>query len=311
MTLTTCRSLCLTVVTLIVATQHPDAAERGTARPGATADRVPCGDVTAVGVEHQYTVTGRVKLLLIWTGRREVGQARFARSDTAAGTSRLALLVGTDPDRAPMGLNRWGYIAETTCDAETFVTGVMTESKEQSIEQARSRTDDQSQRRPLRAIRSRVSATESATETLTILPTRTVTYQDLGEVLSMEASTRAGLRIAVPPHAESGFLRAVTSLMQESAMAFGESRKPPDGLRRLYVYGGNIYEMTLRQSRPTRRAGTGELESDFQVRNRTTGSTTQFQIAYTTSGRNPAVARRIVYRPRWWLELELLLKEPS
>lgn len=114
-----------------------------------------------------------------------------------------------------------------------------------------------------------------------------------------------------PPHAESGFLRAVTSLMQESAMAFGESRKPPDGLRRLYVYGGNVYEMTLRQSRPTRSAGTGELESDFQVRNRTTGSTTQFQIAYTTSGRNPAVARRIVYRPRWWLELELLLKEPS
>ena len=75
------------------------------------------------------------------------------------------------------------------------------------------------------------------------------------------------------------------------------------------MYGGNLFDMTLRRSRQTGAAGAGELESDFQVQNRTTGSTTQFQIAYATAGSHPGVARRIVYRPRWWLELELLLKE--
>ena len=205
-----------------------------------------------------------------------------------------------------MRLNRWGYIAETTCNAETVVTGVMTESKEQSVEQAKARADDQAQRLPLRAIRSRVSASEATTETTTIIPTRTVTYHDLDDVLTMSPSRRTALNIAVPPRAESGFLRAVTSLMEESATTYRGSSTPPAGLHRLYVYGGTLYDMTLRRSRKTDAAD--ELESDFQVRNRTTGATTQFQISYATSGSHPGVARRIVYRPRWWLELELLQK---
>ena len=308
MTLTTGRSLCLALVALSGATHHLRAAESASVTPGrAVLDAARC-DVTGGRIEHQYAVTGRVKLLLIWTGRREVGQARFARSEASEGTHHLTLLVGTDPDRAPMHLNRWGYIAETTCNAETLVTGVMTESREQSVEQARARGDDQSQRLPLRAIRSRVSAAEAATETVTIIPTRTVTYRDLDDVLTMSPSTRAGLSIAVPPKTETGFLRAVTSLMHESEVAYRASRKPPAGLHRLYVYGGNLYDMTLRRSRQTA-GGASELESDFQVRNRTTGSTTQFQIAYATAGSYSGVARRIVYRPRWWLELELLLKE--
>ena len=206
-----------------------------------------------------------------------------------------------------MRLNRWGYIAETTCDAETLVTGVMTESKEQSFEQARSRASDRSQQTPLRALRSRVSATESTTETVTISPVRTMTYQDVDEVLSSMPSSTPVRRTAVPPQAEAGFLRAVTSLMHQSAAAYADSREPPAGLQRVYVYGDTLYEMTLRHSRPSR-AEARELESDFVVRNRATGSTSQFQISYKTSGANP-VARRIVFRPRWWLELELLLKE--
>ena len=132
------------------------------------------------------------------------------------------------------------------------------------------------------------------------------TYHDLDDVLTMSPSTRTALNVAVRPRAESGFLRAVTSLMQESASTYRGSLKPPAGLHRLYVYGGTLYDMTLRRWRKADAAD--ELESDFQVRNRTTGTTTQFQISYATSGSDPGVARRIVYRPRWWLELELLRK---
>ena len=298
MTLTT--SLCAGLVALVAAAQHLRAAELANPPRAVPA---PC-DVKA-DVEQHYTVTGRVKLLLIWTGRREVGQARFARAESSDGR-RLTLLVGTDPDRAPMRLNRWGYIAETTCNAETLVWGVMTESNEQSVEEAKARRDDQP-RLPLRTIRSRVSATEAATETSTIIPTRTVTYRDLDDVLTMSPSTKGGRNIAVPPQAESGFLHAVTSLMQESARTYRSAPKPPAGLYRLYVYGGTLYDMTLHRSRQT--DNPDELESDFSVRNRTTSAITQFQISYAMSGSNPGVARRIVYRPRWWLELELLRKE--
>lgn len=302
MTLTT--SLSIGLVGLVLAAHHILAAEpANTNSPRA----VPALCDVKADVEQQYSVTGRVRLLLIWTGRREVGQARFARSESSDGSRRLTLLVGTDPDRAPMRLNRWGYIAETTCNAETVVTGVMTESKEQSVDEAKARGDDRERRLPLRTIRSHVSATEAATETSTIIPTRTVTYRDLDDVLTMEPSTKTGRSIAVPSQAESGFLRAVTSLMQESASMYRRSSKPPARLHRLYVYGGTLYDMTLHRSRETDNAD--ELESDFQVKNRTTGATTEFQIFYATSAKHPGGARRIVYRPRWWLELELVRQE--
>jgi hypothetical protein len=306
MTRTISRSLLFAGVTLAAAAGPRLAARAHAALPDAAPDVLLCDTATA-GTEHQYAVTGRVKLLLIWTGRREVGMARFVRTESNERVRSLSLLVGTDPDRAPMRVNRWGYIAEATCDAETLVTGVMTESKEQSVEQARLRANERSLQIPLRAIRSRVSATESATESVTITPTRTLTYRDLGEVLSSMPSTTTIRRAAVPPQTDSGFLRAVLSLIDQSAIAYTASRKPPAGLQRAYVYGDTIYDLTLRHSRPTPTEA-GELESDFVVRNRTTGSTSQFQISYGTSGGN-RVARRIVFRPRWWLELELLLKE--
>jgi hypothetical protein len=302
MTLTTL--LCSGLVTLGVAAHHLDGAPptNRTPRHG-----IPLLCDAKVDVEQQYAVTGRVKMLLIWTGRREVGQARFARFESSEGAGGLTLLIGTDPDRAPMRLNRWGYIAETTCNAETLVTGVMTESNEQSIDQATARGNQQAQRLPLLAIRSRVSAREAATETSTIIPTRTVTYRDVQDVLTMAPSSTTSRSIAVPPHAESGFLRAVTSLIQQSAQSYRPSAAPATGLHRLYVYAGTLYDMRLLRSRTT--DTTGELESDFQVQNRTTGATTEFQISYAASGKHSGVARRIVYRPRWWLELELLLRE--
>ena len=51
----------------------------------------------------------------------------FARIGEAL--SGLTYICG-DPDRAPMHVNRWGYIAETTCGDETALVGVMTDANE-------------------------------------------------------------------------------------------------------------------------------------------------------------------------------------
>ena len=303
------RSLCPVLVSLAaMVTGHVAAKSPNLARPWAASDQMLC-DTTGSGTEHHYVVSGRIRLLVFWTGRHDVGQARFDRAESPAGARRLALRVGTDPERTPRRINRWGYIDETTCATETVVTGVMTESKEQSVEQARGAAE-RPKHIPLRTIRSRISGTESITETATIAPPRSVTYRDVEDVLLMKPSAATVVRLAVPANVESGFLRAVTSLMKESVTAYRDSQKPPAGLRRVYVYGGTFYDMSLRRSRHVRADG-DELESDFAVRNRATGTTTEFQISYTTSGHNPGVARRIVFSPRKWLELELRLKEQA
>ena len=49
------------------------------------------------------------------------------------------------------------------------------------------------------------------------------------------------------------------------------------------------------------------IDARFQVRNRRTGHKTSFSIAYGLSGDVRERPVRIVFRPRWWMEAELLL----
>ena len=54
------------------------------------------------------------------------------------------LLVGSDPARTPRHINRWGYLREESGDNGATVFGVMSQSDEQSVEDAdknTSRTD--------------------------------------------------------------------------------------------------------------------------------------------------------------------------
>jgi hypothetical protein len=48
------------------------------------------------------------------------------------------------------------------------------------------------------------------------------------------------------------------------------------------------------------------IDARFQVRNRRTGDETKFRIVYGASGDSSGRPVRIVFRPRWWMEAELL-----
>ncbi|RPJ80183.1 MAG: hypothetical protein EHM13_12450 [Acidobacteria bacterium] len=80
-----------------------------------------------------------------------------------------------------------------------------------------------------------------------------------------------------------------------------------------YVYNGTLYDLTLNDSRYQANARYHDLpygnvvETDFRVDNRTTREKTEFTICYSpASGAPHVVPVRIVYRPKWWLELEML-----
>jgi hypothetical protein len=267
-----------------------------------------CGAPIAHSVEHRYIVRARVRPLLFWTGRREVGGAWFDTRATADNGRRMQLLIGTDPDRAPMKINRWGYVAETICGDAAELLGLMTESSEQTIEQAQASTDtSRASGQVFKAIRGRSRAGTAETEVLSVSPGRPVTYRDLDAVLAQLPAARTPKAAAVPPGTDSGFLVAVTGLIHDSAGLYRTTGQARTGLRRSYVYSGRLYDLTLRASEMRN----GALESDFQIRNRATGSTTDFRVAYAATGPDAEVPVRIVYLPRWWLELELQLAPAS
>jgi hypothetical protein len=108
-------------------------------------------------------MSGRVRLLLFWVGRENVGLGKISveqsvDADLPRQTEKITVLFGTVPDRVPGKINRWGYgeevaywnlagsDSEAKLDSSTF-TGFMRHSPEESISQVvtSSRAQDQKQ----------------------------------------------------------------------------------------------------------------------------------------------------------------------
>ena len=92
--------------------------------------------LAARGERHHYSMSARVRpLLVFWISRSGVGDAVFT-TRKGSGEAGYSLLIGSDPDRAPRRINRWGYINEEIRGGEATLIGLMTESDEDSLKQA-------------------------------------------------------------------------------------------------------------------------------------------------------------------------------
>lgn len=89
-----------------------------------------------VSREHEYRVDARVRPLLFWIRKSNIGDGRITWRTGPGGTVGYELLVGTDPARTPRRINRGGYLREESAPAGAVVFGVMSQSDEQSIEDA-------------------------------------------------------------------------------------------------------------------------------------------------------------------------------
>lgn len=306
-----CRALTLAAVAGLGVLSAPSPATGDERRPGGC----PSGGFHTTS-EQQYTVSVRVRPLLFWIERKNVGDARLTWSESPDGATRVELLIGSDPNRTPMRINRWGYIAETTCGATSTVVGVMTRSDEQSVEEAQARLrasphDGQA----FSAIRAVVTPTESHAWVTQLRVAEDYTYRDLEGVLQRvpDAGT-AHRRIAIEEGAAQGFLAAAASLVRESVTARTRSGRTAavTAPARAYVHGDRLYDLRVRSSTAVgaddpATPGPPLVETDFEVRTRTTGRTTRFRVTYPTDGPQAGVPVRIVYRPRWWFEAELRL----
>jgi hypothetical protein len=283
-----------------------------TARAGADEPRA-----LPVVAEHHYRVLARVRPLLVWISRDNVGDGRITWRNAGVGSMGFELLIGSDPARAPRRINRWGYLAEQLVGGQTTVLGVMTQSTERSIEEGenRIRVESGSGTHLFTAIRSTTADGRASAEVTTLRMQNDVTFRDLESLLAMVPPSRnpPTRTIVLPAGTRPGFLSAVAELIHQSIESRRASTTEPrvPGVR--YVYNALFHRLELRsvESLPTTQIG-GRTFNDvvrgrFETVNEATGDRTRFEITYGARGELAEVPIHIVYQPRWWFRVELFL----
>jgi hypothetical protein len=255
--------------------------------PGATgaADGVR---IEGRNAEHRYRIVGKVRLLLVWVSADDVGGARLTWRGSESSQS-VALLIGSDPQRAPRGVNEWGYIREDVSADSTEVFGIRTVTDGDSPEEAEARHRARGKVVELGVLCSRVSRADAASQTTTVHVASDATYRDVDRVLEAveRHPTWHGRRTARPANVAPGFLTAMDLMMRSSARQSSEAPACP---RQSFVYKDAVYDLIPRAVERVAafrtQAGVYEhvLRTDIAVKNRATGWTTAFSITYGTEG---------------------------
>lgn len=274
--------------------------------------------------EHRYRMLAKVRPLLFWISKDDVGGAKVSWRGSGDGGFGLDLLIGSDPRRAPHQINKWGYIAEQVRGSDARVLGVMKQSNEQTVADAEKALSAEGKGGYVfRAVQGTASDREARAGVTTVRVDRDMTYRDIEPLIALvngaSDPTAESRSVALPPGTRPGFLVALSELVKHSvdgyskqAAAFLPSKKPLT-----YVYFGVFYDLSLRGSELLKTATidgqryTNVARSDFEIKNRSNGETTRFQLTYGTTGALAGVPVHAVYQPKWWFEVQLFLDERS
>lgn len=258
--------------------------------------------------QYHYSITGRVRpLLLFWISRSGVGDAVVTRDRTKE-HARYSLLIGSDPDRAPRRINRWGYIEEDIQGAEAHLVGLMTQSDEESLEEADANVRTQAAgRHPFKAIQETVNSDYARSLVTTIAAPEDYTYRQLQAALDLaqrDSSTGKTRVLRLPPGTRPGFLAALAEAMHATSTA-----------SITYVYHGRLYELRQEHVQRIPNFHIGRVEygpataGDFVITSMHDGERTRFSMTYGTVGPFADVPLKMTYQPRWWMQVELIITD--
>ena len=287
----------------------------------ATSEFAGAGSTTAAGVPTQipgrnlpvvrqftYRMAGKIRVLLLWVGRDDVGSGvitwRGAGNDKA-----IELLIGSDPSRAPGQLNKWGYLVEAMTGGESSVVGLISQENDERLSDVK---DDLKKRKELRAfdtIRGHVSIVQGMARVGTLYAASRLTYHDADAVLR-SVLTDASLPLKQVPrraNVRPGFLTSLTELL-------GRSLDKRNGTGRIqYIHGDRLFELRLieatrlprfdRDGRTWHDVVRGRFETGEAGRR----SGTRFEVIYGGSGALSGIPIVISYQPKWWLQVDLVL----
>jgi hypothetical protein len=283
---------------------------------GLSADAHAYASFSAVEVsrERRYQVDARVRPFLFWIRKSNIGDGRLTWRRGPDGTLGYELLVGSDPARTPRQINRWGYLREEVGANGAIVFGVMSQSDEQSVEDADKNTSRTDGIHAFKALRQVLTGSQARVTVSDVRVQKDLTYADLDVLLSaVPAAPSTTKTVAMSQWTSPGFLAAAASLMEEGRTAAGTASKAQHFVR-TYPYNGQLYELQLRsadhidrQPREGRSFGAA-IRGRFCVLNRTTGEETPFTVVYGVEGDLTGVPLLISWRPRWWFEIECVLR---
>lgn len=303
------------VFTSIAAAAH----EPATLEPAVSGAELTPGESLRTVMMRRYTMSGRIRPLLFWYGRDNIGLARVVWRRGDNGARGYELLVGTDPARAPRSLNRWGYISEEVRGSEGATLALMTRADDVSYEDAAASATQGSNASDFRALRSRIQNGSAVWQIANIRSPGALTVHDLDAALERvrdQTATNAPNKTRIPARARPGFLVALAELLDRSGQRPRDRLESddPNVSRILYVFGQNIYELQLRESHPDMVMLGGHamrvVRSSFEIRTLSTGSRTRFEVTSGTEGALTRVPIAVEWQPRWWLKIELRL-DPS
>jgi hypothetical protein len=265
--------------------------------------------------QHSYRMAGKVRMLLLWVGREDVGSAvinwRGSGQDRA-----YELLIGSDPSKAPGQLNKWGYLVEEIRGSDASVIGLISQDNEDHLSDVKEGLGAGEGRRPFDTIRGRVGNTEAHARVGTLFAPSTLTYRDASAVLKLvlEDKSKPVKRLARPTGVRSGFLTALTELVTKTLdVQRGDNLSTIRSIP--YVHGDRLFELRLLESTPLARferdGRTFErvVRGRFETARAGSRSGTRFELVYGASGHLTGIPILVSYQPKWWLQVDLVLQK--
>jgi hypothetical protein len=283
-----------------------------------TASSAPVSGATAE--RHHYTMNARVRpLLVFWISKSNVGDAMTLRRQDGA-EIEYSLLIGSDPERAPRRINRWGYIDEDVKGPNATLIGLMTESDEDSIEQAEASIRKQDGQRVFKVIHGSIAADRAQSVVTSVPAPSTYNFRQVNTLLDLarrdphEGRTRS---VTLLPGTRPGLLSALGDLIHAHVQQWKTVSRVDPGAAIAYVYHGKMYQLraTKAQMQSAVKVGLAVhsrvIASQFEIRNTMTGELTRFSMTYGTEGSFAEVPLTASFQPKWWLEVEIVLDDST
>lgn len=282
------------------------AAGRSTTAP-AVPTEVPGRDLPVVR-HHTYRMAGKIRVLLLWVGRDDVGSGvikwRSGGNETA-----IELLIGSDPKRAPSQLNKWGYLVEEMRGGESSVVGLISQENDDRLSDVKANLENRKDLRAFDTIRGYAATVEGMARVGTLYAPSRLTYRDADVVLKEVLADRSlsVKRVERRGNVRPGFLTSLTELMAATI-----DRKT-DNRRIQYIHGDRLFELRLLQSTPLARferdgrTWANVIRGRFETAEAGNRSGTRFELVYGASGALTGIPILISYQPKWWLQVDLVL----
>jgi hypothetical protein len=288
-----------------------------------------------IETEYRYVMTCRVRLLLFWAGRDDVGEG-YVRLGKASGEERqqmIQILFGSDPAKAPLAINRWGAGIEVLRrddsgqPVSSAFFGFMKSSKGQSVG-AMQRELSKEQNNGDHIFEGILSRVDDSRAISTTVPYTSKRDFDLHQYAEAEAATLQQLKgnhqirrldgaaRSVCPRTRE-FLSTILQLIDDALAG----RPTPRSV--CYIFNARHYRATLLSVHPLAEKtvhitlrGNGDSmtqsyhhlkDARFEVLGEETETKSSFEMLLGTEGNLRGAPIQITYDPNWWFQVILNL----